>query len=183
MAGESARVLVRLFAFQRHRGGRDLYRLANAEVTRLAAVDNLRGVFSFQIGRVLVDVDLADSGCQRLHAVLQVQQLRRRKIHHVIAEVRIHQLFFLGDGLEEFAELCAQLRALVFEFVIGLLQLIEILEGAFFAVRHFDGAGLGLVFVEILLLAFLRRRAACRFDVVGRSIHIRAAVGEDVLHR
>src|SRR3989440_3795849 len=31
MAGESARVLVRLFAFQRHRGGRDLYRLARSE--------------------------------------------------------------------------------------------------------------------------------------------------------
>ncbi len=73
----------------------------------------------------------------------------------MIGDIRIHQLFFLSDGFEEFAKLGAQLRALVFEFVVGLFQIVEGLEGSRFAVGHFHGAGLGLVFVEILLLALL----------------------------
>src|SRR5215472_14898857 len=101
----------------------------------------------------------------------------------MIADVGIHQFFFLGGGLVMIDKISAQLRALVLEFVVGVFQFREILEGALLAVGHFDAAGFGFVFVEVLLLAFLGRGAAGCFDVVGGGVHIGAAISENVLHR
>ena len=182
MAGEGPRVFIRLFAFQGHGSGGEVHWFANAHVAGFAAVDDIGTVLPDDIGIVLADVDLADFRGQGLHAVLQVGELRGREVHHVIGEVGIHQFLFFVDRLDELAELGTQLRALVLEVVVGLFQFVEALEGLFLAVGHFDGAGFLFIFVEVPLLALFGGGTGLGLDVVGGSVDVSAAVGEDILH-
>src|ERR1700758_332330 len=68
MTGESARVLIRFLAGQRHGSRGEVDRFANAEVAGLTAVDNLGAVFALEVGGVFVHIDLANCGSQRFHA-------------------------------------------------------------------------------------------------------------------
>ena len=167
MAGEGPRIFIRLFAFQCHGSGGEFHRLANAHVAGLTAVDNIGTILSFEIGTVLVDIDLANFRRPGFHAVQQVHELRGRKVHHMIGEVGIHQLFFFADGLDQVSELGAQLGALVFQVVISFFELVVILKWPLLTVRHYNGDAFFLVFVQTPLLTLFCRRASLRLDVIG----------------
>ncbi len=148
MAGEGARVLVRFLALRGHGGGGELDGLTNAHVAGLTTVDDISAVFPHKIGGVFVDINLADFRSPGFHAVLQIRELRGRKVHHVIGEVGIHQLSFFVDGLDEFAELGAQLGTLVFQIVVGFFQMVEV-KYLLFAIGHLYAGFLLFVSGEI----------------------------------
>ena len=172
MTGEGARVLVRFLVLRCHGGGRQLDRLANPHVAGFAAVHDI----GFR------DVDLQNFWRPGLGLVLQADELWGREAHHVIGDVGIQQFFLFVDRLDQFAELRAQLGALVFQVVISLFELVVILKSLFLTVRHFGGGAFFLVFVQIPLFALFCGKTSLGLDVIRGGAHIGAPVGENTLH-
>ena len=70
------------------------------------------------------------------------------------------------------------MRALIFQVVVDLFELAEVLEGLHLAVGHFDSAGFRLVRIEVPLLALFCGRTGGGFDVVSDGGDVGAPVGE-----
>ena len=171
MAREGVCVLVRFFALQGHRRGRELDRFADSNVAGFAAVHDVG----------IRHVDLENLRHPGFGLVLQTGHLRRRQSHHVVGDVSIQQIFLLVDRFDEIRKLRAQRSALVLQVVIGFFELSEVI-GLLAAIGIFDAGDFLLVVVEVLLFAGFRGLASLGLDAIGHGVDVGAAIGEYVLH-
>src|SRR5260370_5984532 len=172
MAGESIGIFVGLLvALRHHRGGSDLQRLACIEVAGFATVDYVG------IG----DVDLDDLRIPVSDLALETVDLLRRQVDHVVGDVFVHLGLSRRDRFQHFAELQAQLRALVADLVVFFFELRESVF-LFAAVGIFDGGLLILILINFFSLAGLGGIAGAGFVFVGKRVHVGAAVGEYALN-
>ena len=114
MAAESIGILVGLLlALGGHRGGSDFQWLPLIHVTGLATVHDIR----------FRHIDLHNRWNPLGGAFLQPFDLLRRHIDHMVGDVLVHLCPGGGYRLQHLAEFQAQLRALVANLVVSLLQL------------------------------------------------------------
>ena len=91
-----------------------------------------------------------------------------------------HLVAGLGHRLQHVSEFRAQLGALVLERVVSLFQFMEVVL-LLVPSGNVTGGLFLLIFVDVLLFAFLPRCAGSGFKLIGESIDVSAAVGEDSL--